>query len=83
MGIFIQVEVDAARISPELTQALIKLCPVDIFETENGQLTMHPEQEDECTLCQLCLDAAPPGAITIRKKYRDEVLVSHGAISGK
>ncbi len=28
-----------------------------------------PENLDECVLCELCLDAAPPGAVRVVKLY--------------
>jgi len=28
-----------------------------------------PEREDECLLCGLCLAAAPPAAVTVRRRY--------------
>jgi len=30
------------------------------------------ENEDECTLCDLCLERCPTGAIVIRTLYADE-----------
>ena len=27
------------------------------------------ENLDECVLCELCLDAAPPGTVVVRKLY--------------
>ena len=46
-----------------------------------GKLNAKPDREDECTLCKLCLDAAPAGAVVIRKMYRDEQLISRGGKS--
>ena len=51
---------------------------MDIFQLAGEKLTVQAEQEDECTLCELCLDAAPAGAVTIRKTYKDETLASRG-----
>lgn len=30
-----------------------------------------PEREDECTLCELCLELVPPSAIRIHKLYAE------------
>jgi NAD-dependent dihydropyrimidine dehydrogenase PreA subunit len=76
MGVFIEVQVEA--VSQEAAQELLQVCPVNIFAVEDGQLTVVPENEDECTLCELCLDAAPQNAVRIRKLYKDETLVSRG-----
>lgn len=78
MGIFIQIQVDESRFTPEARCALVSLCPVDIFGLEGERLIVRPEQEDECTLCELCLDASPVGALSIHKSYKDEILVSRG-----
>jgi NAD-dependent dihydropyrimidine dehydrogenase PreA subunit len=29
------------------------------------------ENLDECVLCRLCIDAAPPGTVLVRKLYED------------
>jgi ferredoxin len=79
MGVFIRVEADAARLSPALSQALVAACPVDIFALSGEQLTVRPEQEDECTLCELCLNLAPAGTLVIRKLYAAERLAARGA----
>ena len=76
MGVFIEVTVE--KVASEVGQQLLQLCPVNIFKLEDGQLVVVPENEDECTLCELCLDAAPPNAIRIKKLYKDETLVSRG-----
>jgi NAD-dependent dihydropyrimidine dehydrogenase PreA subunit len=76
MGIFIQIGLEQSQLSPELRRQLVALCPVDIFALEGDALISKPDQEDECTLCELCLRAAPPDAITIHKLYSGETLVS-------
>lgn len=44
-------------------------CPVNIFQKNGSNLSVIEENEDECTLCDLCLKACKPGAITIHRKY--------------
>ena len=78
MGVFIQVQVVETQLTPDHRRELVSLCPVDIFQLAGEKLLVEAEQEDECTLCELCLDAAPSGAVTIRKTYKDETLVSWG-----
>ncbi len=78
MGIFIQITLDRGRLSTTDAQLLATVCPVDIFGLEGGQLVVRPDEEDECTLCELCLKAAPAGAVMIRKLYKNEQLLSQG-----
>lgn len=78
MGVFIQISVVTEGLSPALSQQIAGVCPVDIYGVEDGRLVVKPEEEDECTLCQLCLKAAPPQAIRIYKAYSDETLISTG-----
>jgi NAD-dependent dihydropyrimidine dehydrogenase PreA subunit len=78
MGIFIRISADENAITPELARKLTSLCPVDIYGVDDERLVMKPEQEDECILCRLCLDAAPAGALAIHKLYKNESLVSTG-----
>lgn len=78
LGVFIDIQIDEGRLPADIAATLVPLCPVEIFMLEDGRLIVRPDQVDECTLCELCLAIAPPGAITIRKKYKDEQLVSRG-----
>jgi NAD-dependent dihydropyrimidine dehydrogenase PreA subunit len=71
-GIFIRVDVtDAARSDPELARKLQEACPVDIFAATESGLEIVDENLDECVLCELCLDAAPPGTVRVVKLYDD------------
>jgi NAD-dependent dihydropyrimidine dehydrogenase PreA subunit len=45
------------------------VCPVDVFGFEGDCLVVNRENEDECTLCELCLQACPAGAIRLVKLY--------------
>jgi NAD-dependent dihydropyrimidine dehydrogenase PreA subunit len=78
LGTFIEIRVDHSALPPEQARRLPPLCPVDIFELSNGRLAVRADNEDECILCELCLEAAARGAITIRKTYKNEELVSRG-----
>jgi NAD-dependent dihydropyrimidine dehydrogenase PreA subunit len=70
-GLFIDVEVapEAAE-DPAVAAKLTEVCPVDIYATgEDGKLRIVEDNLDECVLCRLCIDAAPPGSVTVRKLY--------------
>jgi NAD-dependent dihydropyrimidine dehydrogenase PreA subunit len=71
-GVFIDVEVDDSVASdPELAAKLAEVCPVDIFAADgaNGALRVVGENLDECVLCELCIAAAPPGTVRVKKLY--------------
>ena len=70
-GLFIGVEVTpSAAADPGVAAALAEVCPVDIYARgDDGRLRIAEKNVDECTLCRLCLDAAPAGAVTIRRLY--------------
>jgi NAD-dependent dihydropyrimidine dehydrogenase PreA subunit len=69
-GIFIGIEVaDEAASDPELARKLEEVCPVDIYRDAGGRVEIVGENLDECVLCELCLDAAPPGAVIVKKLY--------------
>jgi NAD-dependent dihydropyrimidine dehydrogenase PreA subunit len=69
-GVFIEVEVDAAVAGdPELAKRLEEACPVDIFAASATGVEVVRENQDECVLCGLCLDAAPDDTVTVRKLY--------------
>jgi ferredoxin-like protein FixX len=69
-GMFINVEVDAAASkSPEVAKKLTEVCPVNIFaQKDDGTLRIVDENLDECTLCELCLQAFP-GKVKVVKLY--------------
>jgi NAD-dependent dihydropyrimidine dehydrogenase PreA subunit len=69
-GTFIEVEVSGeAATDPELAKKLEEVCPVDIFAATHSGTEVVRGNLDECVLCELCLDAAPPGTIGVRKLY--------------
>ncbi len=69
-GLFIDVVISAASASDAaLARKLEEACPVDIFEATDAGVRIVQENLDECTLCDLCIQAAPPGAIRIVKLY--------------
>jgi ferredoxin len=71
MGVFIQVEIDESLCGPDRGRRLVDVCPVSVFAWQDGRVVTDPENEDECTLCELCLNAYPAGAVTIRRLYRE------------
>jgi NAD-dependent dihydropyrimidine dehydrogenase PreA subunit len=69
-GVFIDVELsDSVRGNAELAARLTEVCPVDIFASGDGGVEIVEENLDECVLCNLCVDAAPDGGVTIVKLY--------------
>jgi NAD-dependent dihydropyrimidine dehydrogenase PreA subunit len=71
-GIFIDVEVSPdARADADLAKKLAEACPVDIFAANGGGVEVVEGNLDECILCELCVKAAPPGAVRVVKLYDD------------
>ncbi len=74
-GMFIKLEVDdSAAGDPELAATLTEVCPVDIFADSGGRVEIVTENLDECVLCELCINAAPQGAVKVVKLYSGETL---------
>ena len=74
-GLFIDVEVDeSVRGDAELAKKLEEVCPVDIFKATDAGVEIVEQQLDECVLCELCLEAAPPGAVRVVKLYEGTAL---------
>jgi NAD-dependent dihydropyrimidine dehydrogenase PreA subunit len=74
-GTFIDVTVDATvAADPELARKLGEVCPVDIFAAGPKGLRIVTENLDECVLCELCINAAPAGSVTVHKLYSGETL---------
>jgi NAD-dependent dihydropyrimidine dehydrogenase PreA subunit len=75
MPVFINVEVAAdIRDDAEMAKKLEEACPVDIFAAQNGGVEVVEENLDECILCGLCVEAAPPGKVRVLKLYDDTAL---------
>ena len=71
-GIFIDVEVaDEVRGDAELAKRLEEACPVDIYAASDGGVEVVERNLDECILCGLCVEAAPPGGVRVLKLYED------------
>jgi NAD-dependent dihydropyrimidine dehydrogenase PreA subunit len=71
MPMFVHVEIDAdAAADAELARKLVEVCPVNIFALDAaGKATIVEENEDECVLCDLCVQAAPAGKVRVIKLY--------------
>jgi NAD-dependent dihydropyrimidine dehydrogenase PreA subunit len=74
-GLFIDVEVDSTiRDQADIAQKLQDACPVDIFKNADGHVQIVEENLDECVLCELCINAAPKGTVTVKKLYDGSTL---------
>lgn len=63
MGIFISIKIDRNRCN---LCKKCEICPVDIFKFNDE---IHVVDEDECLLCDACLEVCEPEAIEIVKEY--------------
>ena len=69
-GTFIDVTVDESVASDaELAKKLEEVCPVDIFAAGEAGAEVVRGNLDECVLCGLCVEAAPPGTVVVHKLY--------------
>ena len=69
-AVFINVEVaDDIRSDAEMAKKLEEACPVDIYAARDGGVDVVEENLDECILCGLCVEAAPPGKVRVVKLY--------------
>ena len=69
-GLFIDVKLDPeVAKDPELAAKLAEVCPVNIFAADESGVKVVDAELDECVLCDLCLEAAPPGKLQIVKLY--------------
>jgi NAD-dependent dihydropyrimidine dehydrogenase PreA subunit len=69
-GLFIDVQLDSeVAKDAAIAKKLEEVCPVSIFRAGDTGTTIVEENLDECTLCDLCLEAAPKGSVRIVKLY--------------
>ena len=72
MSEFIRVAIDMNRcVGIAQCGQCVRVCPVNIFDREGDVPTMIEENQDECTICDLCLQGCKPEAIVIHKLYED------------
>ena len=73
---FIRVEMTHEAVADrELAKRLAEVCPVNIFaQASDGSSAIIEENLDECVLCELCVQAAPPGGVRVVKLYDGTVL---------
>lgn len=71
VAMFVRVEVDpSAAKDTDLAKKLAEVCPVNIFaQASDGSVQVVEENEDECVLCELCVQAAPPDGVRVVKLY--------------
>tara|TARA_B100001142_G_scaffold330394_1_gene399173 strand:- start:11195 stop:11413 length:219 start_codon:yes stop_codon:yes gene_type:complete len=69
-GMFIDVEINEdIKTDLDMGNKVVESCPVDIFIIDNNILQTQKKYLDECTLCDLCIDAAGEENIKIIKLY--------------
>jgi NAD-dependent dihydropyrimidine dehydrogenase PreA subunit len=69
-ALFINVEVDESVAHDRaLAAKLEEVCPVDIYRAGDGGVEIVEENLDECVLCELCINASPPGTVRVIKVY--------------
>ncbi|MFH1953187.1 MAG: 4Fe-4S dicluster domain-containing protein [Pseudomonadota bacterium] len=72
MSEFIRVEIDFQKcVGIKECGECIGVCPVNIFGKKADHPAIIEENQDECTLCDLCVEACNPDAIAIKKLYEE------------
>ena len=70
MAMFIRVDTDddVVRKTPGLAKKLVEVCPVNIFKLGAAPDSVETVEEnlDECTLCDLCMQASPHGVRVVK-----------------
>ena len=70
MGLFITVSIEKNTcLGLDACGNCIGKCPVNIFAKGEALPTIDGKNEDECTLCHLCIDVCEPDCILIKKEY--------------
>ena len=67
---FIGISVrDDAAADPAIAARLAEICPVDIYADAGGHVALVEPNIDECILCDMCIEATPPGAVAVHRLY--------------
>ena len=71
MAMFIRVDIpEDVQTEEPLRKQLVEFCPVDIFALEGERVVTVDANLDECTLCDLCIQASN-GRVQVIKLYED------------
>ena len=68
MGVFITVKINK-ELCDSGCAACVEACPVKIFIKNGDKVEVDPSNEDECTLCEICLERCPKKALELVKNY--------------
>ncbi len=72
MSEFINLEVNPGKcVGTKKCGKCIQVCPVNAFLSNGDYPKAVEANEDECTLCMLCLQSCEVDAIIIHKLYED------------
>jgi NAD-dependent dihydropyrimidine dehydrogenase PreA subunit len=72
MGEFIRVEIDMGKcVGIDRCGQCTRVCPVNIFDRDGDRPLIVEANEDECTLCDLCLQECKPEAVVIKRLYEE------------
>lgn len=70
MSLFVNLEISTNRcLGIKECGKCLAVCPVSIFGQDGDHPIVIDDNQDECTLCDLCLDACQPAAIKLIKLY--------------
>lgn len=72
MALFVKVKVDQTKFTTQQARELCaRVCPVDALKATEASLEVDAENEDECILCELCVQNAPAGAVEVIRTYQE------------
>lgn len=70
MGMFIRIDLQEGVLqkTPGLAKKLVEVCPVKIFAPgpRENAVAVVEDNVDECTLCDLCMQASPEGVRVVK-----------------
>jgi len=70
MSLFVNLEIDRQNcLGLKECGKCLNVCPVGIFSEDVEYPKAIEANQDECTLCGLCLEVCRPGAIEVQKLY--------------
>lgn len=59
----VKIKIDNEKCEGENCSECVDVCPMEVFIIDGGKIRIH--NQEECSLCEVCRDVCPNGAVEV------------------